>query len=108
VTANMNQPTTHRVSDRALLILTSLAGGDKHGYALMQDVSEFSDVKLGPGTLYALLSKLEKDGFVAALPAVERRQPYTLTPAGEEALRVQLAEYAQIARVGLSRVRTTH
>jgi DNA-binding PadR family transcriptional regulator len=91
-------------SDRGILILTSLAGGDKHGYALMQDIEAFSGVKLGPGTLYGLLTRLEEDGFVASLPVEERRRPYRITPAGSEALRERLSESARIARLGLRRI----
>jgi DNA-binding PadR family transcriptional regulator len=91
-------------SDRGILILTSLAGGDKHGYALMQDIEAFSGVKLGPGTLYGLLTKLETDGLVVALPAEQRRLPYRITPAGSDALRDRLSESARIARLGLRRL----
>ena len=38
-------------SDPELLILASLAEGQKHGYAIMTDVLAFADVELGPGTL---------------------------------------------------------
>ena len=33
-------------------MLASLADGDKHGYAMMEDIQRFADVRLGPGTLY--------------------------------------------------------
>ena len=35
----------------ALLILTSLAGGPKHGYVMMEDIAAIAGVHLGPGTL---------------------------------------------------------
>ena len=47
-------------SDRSVLILTSLADGPKNGYALIKDIEEFAGVKMGPGTLYGCLSKLER------------------------------------------------
>ena len=46
-------------SDRSILVLTSLAGNPKHGYALIKDIEEFAGVKMGPGTLYGCLAKLE-------------------------------------------------
>ncbi len=61
-------------SDRSILILTSLASCPRHGYALIKDIEEFAGVKLGAGTLYGALAKLERDGLVQALPAEERRQ----------------------------------
>jgi DNA-binding PadR family transcriptional regulator len=85
-------------------VLTSLAGGPKHGYALIQDIRAFAGVRLGPGTLYACLSKLESTGLVEALPAEARRHPYRITPTGLEFLRVQLSESARIAEIGFARI----
>jgi DNA-binding PadR family transcriptional regulator len=91
-------------SDRSILILTSLAGSPKHGYALIKDIEDFAGIKLGAGTLYGALSMLEKAGLVEALPAEERRRPYQITAAGREQLRVRLSEAARIAEVGLRRI----
>jgi len=51
-----------RFADPSVLILTSLAGGPKHGYAIMRDVAAFSGVSMEPGTLYGALSRLERRG----------------------------------------------
>ncbi len=91
-------------SDRSILILTSLAGSPKHGYALIKDIEEFAGVKLGAGTLYGALAGLERAGLVEALPAEDRRHPYRITAAGREHLRVRLSEAARIAQVGLGRI----
>jgi DNA-binding PadR family transcriptional regulator len=91
-------------SDRGVLILTSLAGGDKHGYALMQDIETFAGVKLGPGTLYGALAKLEDDGLIAPLSSDDRRRPYRITAEGSQALADRLSESARIARLGLRRL----
>jgi DNA-binding PadR family transcriptional regulator len=91
-------------SDRSILILTSLAGSPKHGYALIKDIEEFAGVKLGAGTLYGALSVLEQAGLVEAMPAEDRRHPYRITAAGREQLRVRLSEAARIAQVGLRRI----
>jgi DNA-binding PadR family transcriptional regulator len=91
-------------SDRSILILTSLAGSPKHGYALIKDIEDFAGVQLGAGTLYGALAKLEEDGLVEALPAEDRRRPYQITPAGREQLRDRLSEAARIAEVGLRRI----
>ncbi|HEY2654211.1 MAG TPA: PadR family transcriptional regulator [Solirubrobacteraceae bacterium] len=95
-------------ADRGLLILTSLAEGPKHGYALMQDIAGFAGVTLGPGTLYGALSRLEARGLITSLPSAERRRPYTLTSAGSEALERELSENAKIARIGLRRLAENH
>ena len=91
-------------SDRSILILTSLADWPKHGYALIKDIEGFAGVKLGAGTLYSALAKLEQSGLVEALPAEERRRPYRITPAGREYLYQRLTESARIAEVGLRRI----
>ena len=91
-------------SDRSILILTSLAGSPKHGYALIKDIEEFAGVKLGAGTLYGALAVLEKSGLVEALPAEDRRHPYRITAAGREHLQIRLSEVARIAHVGLRRI----
>lgn len=90
--------------DRSLLVLTSLAAGPKHGYALIKDVEEFAGVRLGPGTLYGCLSKLEAAGLIEALPAEDRRHPYRATPAGLRALQAQLDQSVRIAEVGFERI----
>jgi DNA-binding PadR family transcriptional regulator len=91
-------------SDRSILVLTSLAGGPKHGYALIKDIEDFAGVKLGPGTLYGCLAKLEEAGLVEALPSEARRHPYRITQAGIYAVEKRLSESARIAKVGLMRI----
>src|ERR1700753_2720186 len=92
------------LSQRSVLVLTSLADGPKHGYALIKDIEQFAGVTLGPGTLYGALARLEDAGLVKALPADQRRPPSRITAAGTAALTGQLRRDAQIARVGLARV----
>lgn len=91
-------------ADRSILVLTSLAGGPKHGYALIQDIENFGRVRLGPGTLYGCLAKLESGGLIEALPAEDRRHPYRITAAGLAVLEERLGESARIARLGLRRI----
>jgi len=93
-----------RFADPAVLILSSLAGGDKHGYALVKDIESFAGVTLGPGTLYGALGRLESRGLVEALAAQERRRPYRLTAAGATALREYLWHARSVAKVGLRRL----
>lgn len=93
-----------RFSEPALLILVSLADGDKHGYAMMEDIEQLYAVRLGPGTLYGALVRLEQRGLVEALPATDRRRPYRLTARGADALRAQLAQLHHFTTVGLQRL----
>jgi DNA-binding PadR family transcriptional regulator len=91
-------------SDPAVLILASLAGGEKHGYAIMEDIQTTSGVHLGPGTLYGAISRLETDGFIEALPAVERRRPYRITQQGLAFLRAYLASLQKFVSLGNARL----
>ena len=93
-----------RFAEPGVLILASLGDGPKHGYALIKDIEGFAGVKLGAGTLYSALAKLEQAGLVEALPAEERRRPYQITVAGREFLYQRLTESARIAEVGLRRI----
>jgi DNA-binding PadR family transcriptional regulator len=93
-----------RFSEPALLILSSLAGGDKHGYAIMMDVQEFSGTKLEPGTLYGALTRLEQRGWIEPLPAEERRRPYRLTADGATVLQQQLDSIGEVVRAGRQRL----
>ncbi|MBN9620135.1 MAG: helix-turn-helix transcriptional regulator [Actinobacteria bacterium] len=93
-------------SDPTLLILGSLASGPKHGYAIVQDTEEQTGVTLGPGTLYAALSRLEERGLVRALAEDDRRRPYELTAAGAALLRERLESMRRFAVSGLGHLRT--
>lgn len=93
-----------RFADPAVLILSSLASGSKHGYAIMQDVESFSHVTLEPGTLYGALTRLEANGWIEPLPAEDRRRPYRLTALGASALRDHLRHLEHVASTGLQRL----
>jgi DNA-binding PadR family transcriptional regulator len=93
-----------RFTEPAVLVLSSLADGPKHGYAITQDVRAMAGVKLGPGTLYGALARLEQQGLIEALPADDRRHPYRLTPTGAAALKRRLAVLERVARTGLNRL----
>jgi DNA-binding PadR family transcriptional regulator len=87
-----------------LLILTSLASGPKHGYALIQDIGVFAGIRLGPGTLYGAIGRLEQRGLIEGLEADGRRRPYQLTAHGHASLATALAEWDSIVREGMSRL----
>jgi DNA-binding PadR family transcriptional regulator len=93
-----------RFAGPATLILSSLAEGPKHGWALTKDIEAFAGIRLAPGTLYEALNRLERLGLIEALPSDDRRRPYKLTAAGATALEEHLARQRRIADVGLSRL----
>jgi DNA-binding PadR family transcriptional regulator len=100
----MNLADFGRFSDPALLILSSLADGPKHGYGIMSDIETLTGLRLGPGTLYGALARLESSGLIKSLPAEDRRRPYQLTAKGITALRDELTLLQKLASTGLKRL----
>jgi DNA-binding PadR family transcriptional regulator len=91
-------------NDPGLLLMISLAAGPKHGHAMLLDVERFAGVRLGPGTLYGALSRLESAGQVEPLPEQGRRRPYQLTIAGRLELQRRLAGLQRAVSTGIERV----
>jgi DNA-binding PadR family transcriptional regulator len=93
-----------RFSEPALLILISLAEGPRHGYSMTEDIEIISGVRLGPGTLYGALARLESRRLIEPLKSEDRRNPYRLTALGEHALRARLESIMTVARTGQRRL----
>ena len=91
-------------TDPGLLVMGSLAEGPKHGYAMVQDVEETTGVRLGPGTLYGAIARLEQQGWIKPLPPEDRRQPYRITVEGLRVLRARLTTLQQFTKAGLKRL----
>lgn len=86
-------------------MLLALADGAKHGYAIKQDVEARTEgaVRLGPGTLYEAIQRLEDSGLIAEAAAVApangqeaRRRFYRLTDRGWTVLRTELRQLGAI------------
>jgi len=89
----------------AMHIIVAVAGGEKHGYAIMRDVEDLSGgaVTMGPGTLYGSIKRMIDQGLlteVAERPDPdlddERRRYYRLTDLGH---RVGAAEQQRLSRL---------
>ncbi len=84
-------------------VLLSLADGEKHGYAILKEVTARTDGKvvLSTGTLYGIIKRLLADGWIreSALGSTERRRAYRLTPGGRK---VVLAEAERLRDLVLS------
>jgi len=93
-----------RFSNPSLLILSSLASEPRHGYAMIQDIEEFSGTRLEVGTLYGALARLEEQGWIEPLASADRRRPYRLTGLGLAVLQEQLTTMQQIVNTGLGRL----
>lgn len=99
----------------AFHILVALAGGDRHGYGIMQDVAERTEgaFRLHPGTLYTTIHRLLDQGLVDELDERpdpedddERRRYYRLTKFGRAVVRAEAARLERLVamarRAGLS------
>jgi DNA-binding PadR family transcriptional regulator len=95
-----------RSNEPPVLILTSLADGPKHGYALTKDIEQFAGVTLGPGTLYGAIGRLEERGLIAPARAGAdaRRRPYRITGAGRAALEAAVRDMRTLADEGATRL----
>jgi DNA-binding PadR family transcriptional regulator len=93
-----------KLNGPALLVLTSLASGPKHGHALLKDIEGFADGHLGAGTLYGAIARLEERGLIVALPEDDRRRPYEITAEGVALLGEVIAEMGRIVEVGRARL----
>ena len=89
-------------------VLLALADGERHGYAIMQEVAESTGgrIKMGPGTLYGTIKRLlavrmieESDERPDPDLDDERRRYYRLTALGQRAVRAEALRYAEIAEV---------
>ncbi len=98
-------PDLGRYAEPSLLILISLSDGPKHGYAIMEDSEAAGGRRIGAGTLYAALARLERLGLIEALPDDgSRRRPYRLTAVGAATLKAQLEGMRHLAETGLGRL----
>ena len=93
-------------------ILVALAEGERHGYAIMQDVLETTDgrIRMGPGTLYGTLKRLLEAGLIAEAgerpdpePGEERRRYYRLTAQGSRVATTETHRLSQIVRAASRR-----
>ena len=91
-------------SDPPLLVLASLASGPKHGHSMIEDIERLCGTRLGPGTLYGAISRLEQQGWIEPLAVEERRQPYRITAEGVSILRAKLTTLRRFSKSGLKRL----
>jgi DNA-binding PadR family transcriptional regulator len=87
-----------------MLVLASLASGPKHGHAMIEDIASLCGTRLGPGTLYGAIARLEQQRWIEPLPPDERRHPYRITPEGLRALRARLNTMQHFIKAGLKRL----
>ncbi len=94
-----------RYAEPSLLILVSLSNGPKHGYAIMEDSETIAGRRIGAGTLYGALARLERLGMIEPVANDNtRRRPYRLTALGATTLKAQLERLHDLSTTGLARL----
>lgn len=92
-------------NDAQMLVLTVLAGGPLHGYAINTAIEELTGARLGPGSLYGALARLEARALIEPVdePSGARGKQRTvqITAAGCHSLRAELEQMARVSRAGL-------
>ena len=91
-------------SDAQFLVLAGLAEGPKHGHAMLEDIEQMCGARLGPGTLYGAISRLEEQGWIERLAGEERRKPYRLTESGQQAFAAKARTLGRIAAISARRL----
>lgn len=93
-------------------ILLALAGGEKHGYGIIQEVAAQTGgaLRMGPGTLYGSIRRMLDSGLIEESdarpdPALddERRRYYRLTASGRRAAEAEAARLEQLVRTARGR-----
>src|ERR1700759_2487039 len=81
-------------NDAQLLVLTVLASGPRHGYAINTAIEELAGARLGPGSLYGALARLEARSLIEPAPegGQDKNRSMRITAAGRDALRAQLEQ----------------
>jgi DNA-binding PadR family transcriptional regulator len=71
---------------------------------MLDDIQEMCGARLGPGTLYGAIARLEQQGWIEPLPADDRRKPYRLTQPGQRAFAAKMKTLQRIVRYGAGRL----
>jgi DNA-binding PadR family transcriptional regulator len=90
-----------QANDAQTLVLSALADGPKHGYAINAAIEELTGERLGAGSLYGALTRLEAKGLIESLAEQGRQRPVQLTAAGRAVLEKELRAMARVATTGL-------
>ena len=107
-----NSETTIPLSHSDFHILLALANTQLHGYAIMQQVTEWTggSIRMGPGTLYGAIKRMLSSGLVEEVPegerpedASERRRYYRLTNHGDKIVLAETNRLASLVKVAQSK-----
>lgn len=88
-------------------ILLSVATGDRHGYAIIQEVADATngELRLSAGTLYRSIARMVEQGLISEVAKRrtphedERRRYYRITSFGTTVARAEAARLSQLLRL---------
>lgn len=89
-------------------ILLAVLNGERHGYAIIQDVEARTDgeLRMSAGTLYRSVARMVEQGLLAEVTARrrtmtddERRRYYRISPFGTAVARAEMRRLAQLVRL---------
>ena len=94
-------PTQGPMTEAAYYILLALTK-PIHGYGMMQRIKELSGgrIAMGPGTLYGVLTRMNKDGWIELTEEDGRRKNYTITNKGRQALQTEYSRLKMLVNDG--------
>ena len=100
---NKSQKAYLPMSETAYYTLLSLIE-PRHGYGIMQHAEEMTRgrLRIGAGTLYGSLSRMERDGLIAVVAEEQRRKTYAISPVGAEVLRLELDRLQELVANGMA------
>ncbi|WP_404430888.1 PadR family transcriptional regulator [Sutcliffiella horikoshii] len=85
------------MTETAFYILLSLTE-PRHGYGIIKHVEEISNgrIRLGSGTIYGTLTKMQKDGVITVFADAERKTVYEITDSGKELITAEIARLKEL------------
>ena len=89
------------MTETMFYILLSLTE-PRHGYGIMQHVEEITGerIRLGAGTIYNSLTKLERDSLIEFIAETERRKIYLIADVGSELLKAEVERQEELVANG--------
>lgn len=103
--SNVHTPDHEPLRQPTFYILLSLAGGEKHGYAILKSIESMSSgsLRLSTGTLYEALARLMEQGWIERMDEEESsgrvRKAYRLTPLGWKKMRAETERMKSLVKV---------
>jgi DNA-binding PadR family transcriptional regulator len=85
------------MSETAFYILLSLSK-PRHGYGIVKHVEEISNqrIRLGSGTVYGTLTKMQKDGIITVFADEERKTVYEITDGGKKLITAEITRLKEL------------